>query len=75
MLVVIVPMAACYPAIKAGLEFAPSLRFAGVRTLMGGFGERLNALQAGGVALILLAVALSAFVGRPGSVKRTIQAD
>lgn len=36
MLVVIVPMAACYPAIKAGLEFAPSLWFAGSRTLVGG---------------------------------------
>lgn len=36
MLVVIAPMAACYPAIKAGLEFAPSLRFAGWRTLLGG---------------------------------------
>lgn len=36
MLVVIAPMAACYPAIKAGLEFAPSLRFAGLRTLVGG---------------------------------------
>lgn len=28
MLVVIAPMAACYPAIKTGLEFAPSLRIA-----------------------------------------------
>lgn len=36
MLVVIAPMAACYPAIKTGLEFAPSLRFAGLRTLVGG---------------------------------------
>ena len=36
MLVVIAPMAACYPAIKAGLEFAPSLLFAGLRTLVGG---------------------------------------
>jgi hypothetical protein len=36
MLVVIAPMAACYPAIKAGLKFAPSLRFAGLRTLVGG---------------------------------------
>jgi drug/metabolite transporter (DMT)-like permease len=36
MLVVIVPMAACYPAIKVGLEFAPPLRFAGARTVMGG---------------------------------------
>lgn len=36
MLVVIAPMAACYPAIKAGLEFAPSLWFAGSRTLVGG---------------------------------------
>lgn len=36
MLAVIVPMAACYPAIKVGLEFAPSLRFAGLRTLVGG---------------------------------------
>lgn len=36
MLVVIAPMAACYPAIRAGLEFAPSLRFGGLRTLVGG---------------------------------------
>ncbi len=36
MLAVIAPMAACYPAIKMGLEFAPSLRFAGLRTLLGG---------------------------------------
>ncbi len=36
MLVVITPMAACYPAIKTGLEFAPSLRFGGLRTLVGG---------------------------------------
>lgn len=36
MLVVIAPMAACYPAIKAGLEFAPPLWFAGMRTLLGG---------------------------------------
>lgn len=36
MLVVIAPMAACYPAIKTGLEFAPSLRFGGLRTLVGG---------------------------------------
>lgn len=36
MLVVIVPTAACYPAIKAGLAFAPPLRFAGARTLLGG---------------------------------------
>ena len=141
MLVVIAPMAACYPAIKAGLEFAPSLRFAGLRTLvgglallivlvlrrkrlwpearlarwilplagtalstwlwfwllqrteagrlslylflvpvfglliaMGGFGERLNALQGGGVTLILLAVALSVFAGRSGPVPRSAQA-
>lgn len=36
MLVVIVPMAVCYPLIKAGLLFAPPLRFAGMRTLLGG---------------------------------------
>lgn len=36
MLLVIAPMVACYPAIKAGLEFAPSLRFGGSRTLVGG---------------------------------------
>jgi len=36
MLVVIAPMAACYPAIRAGLEFAPPLRFGGLRTLVGG---------------------------------------
>ena len=68
MLVVIAPMAACYSAIKAGLELAPSWRFAGLRTLVGGFGERLNALQGGGVALILLVVALSVFAGWPGPV-------
>ncbi len=36
MLLVIAPIAACYPAIKTGLEFAPPLQFAGVRTLLGG---------------------------------------
>jgi drug/metabolite transporter (DMT)-like permease len=36
MLVVIIPMALCYPAIKVGLEFAPPLRFAGARTVLGG---------------------------------------
>lgn len=36
MLVVIAPMAACYPAIKLGLDFAPSLRFGASRTLVGG---------------------------------------
>jgi drug/metabolite transporter (DMT)-like permease len=36
MLIVIAPMAACYPAIKVGLEFAPPLQFAGARTLLGG---------------------------------------
>ena len=36
MLVVIAPMAACYPAIKMGLEFAPPLRFGALRTLVGG---------------------------------------
>ncbi len=36
MLAVIAPMAVCYPAIKAGLAFAPPLRFAGARTLLGG---------------------------------------
>ncbi len=35
-LVVITPMAACYPAIKVGLTFAPPLQFAGLRTLLGG---------------------------------------
>jgi len=125
MLVVIAPMAACYPAIKAGLEFAPSLRFGGLRTLlgglallvvlvirrkplwpearlarwilplglvatmltfgamfaspaytgvtaMGGFGERLNALQGGGVALILGAIAVSILGGWSGTVRRAI---
>lgn len=36
MLVVIVPMAVCYPLVKTGLAFAPPLRFAGMRTLLGG---------------------------------------
>lgn len=36
MLVVIVPMAVCYPLIKAGLAFAPPLRFAAIRTILGG---------------------------------------
>jgi len=36
MIVVIAPMAACYPAIKMGLGFAPPLQFAGTRTLLGG---------------------------------------
>lgn len=36
MLIIIVPTAACYPAIKAGLELAPPLLFAGARTLLGG---------------------------------------
>jgi probable blue pigment (indigoidine) exporter len=36
MLVVIAPMAACYPAIKLGLDSAPPLRFGGLRTLVGG---------------------------------------
>lgn len=36
MIVVITPMAACYPAIKVGLEFAPPLWFGGLRTLVGG---------------------------------------
>jgi drug/metabolite transporter (DMT)-like permease len=36
MLVVIAPMAACYPAIEMGLGFAPPLQFAGARTLLGG---------------------------------------
>ena len=36
MLVVIAPMAACYPAIKLGLGSAPPLQFAGARTLLGG---------------------------------------
>ena len=37
MLVLIVSMAVCYPLIKAGLVFAPPLRFAVVRTMLGGF--------------------------------------
>lgn len=36
MLVVIVPMAVCYPLIKAGLAFSPPQRFAGMRTILGG---------------------------------------
>lgn len=36
MILVIAPMAACYPAIKVGLEFAPSLWFGGLRSLVGG---------------------------------------
>jgi probable blue pigment (indigoidine) exporter len=36
MLVVTAPAAICYPAIKAGLAFAPPLRFAGLRTLIAG---------------------------------------
>ncbi|CAN5753315.1 hypothetical protein BH09VER1_BH09VER1_12410 [soil metagenome] len=36
MLVVIAPMAVCYPAIKLGLDSAPPLRFGALRTLMGG---------------------------------------
>ncbi len=36
MLVVIIPMAACYPLIKLGLDSAPPLRFSGLRTLIGG---------------------------------------
>ena len=39
----------------------------GLLIAMGGFGERLNALQGGGVALILVAVALSVFAGRSSS--------
>jgi len=35
-LVAMTPMAACYSAIKAGLGFGPSLRFVGLRTLVGG---------------------------------------
>ncbi len=36
MLVVIAPMAACYPLINVGLAIAPPLWFAGTRTLLGG---------------------------------------
>jgi drug/metabolite transporter (DMT)-like permease len=39
----------------------------GLLIAMGGFGERLDALQAVGVVLILLAVALSVFAGRSGN--------
>lgn len=46
----------------------------GLLIAMGGFGERLNPLQGGGVALILLAVALSVFAGRSGTARRTNQA-
>jgi drug/metabolite transporter (DMT)-like permease len=35
-LLVIAPMAACYPIIKLGLDSAPPLRFGGLRTLIGG---------------------------------------
>lgn len=46
----------------------------GLLIAMGGFGERLNALQGGSVALILLAVALSVLAGRSGPVQRSNQA-
>ncbi len=36
MLVVIAPMAVCYPAINMGLDSAPPLRFGAFRTLIGG---------------------------------------
>lgn len=42
----------------------------GLLIAMGSFGERLNTLQAGGVALILLAVALSVFAGRSGTMNQ-----
>jgi len=38
MLLVVATSAACYPLIKAGLAYAPSLRFAGLRTLLAGLG-------------------------------------
>ena len=44
---------------------------AGLLIAMGGFGERLNALQGGGVALILSAVALAVFAGWSGAVRGT----
>ena len=43
----------------------------GLLIAISGFGERLNLLQAGGVVLILAAVALSAFEGWFGAAKRT----
>jgi drug/metabolite transporter (DMT)-like permease len=43
----------------------------GLLIAMGGFGERLNELQGGGVALILMAVALSVFASRSGTSRRT----
>lgn len=43
----------------------------GLLIAVGGFGERLKLLQAGGVALILAAVALSVFEGRFGSARRS----
>lgn len=36
MLVVVVPMAVCYPLVKTGLQFVPPLWFAGMRTILGG---------------------------------------
>lgn len=38
MVLVVVFSAACYPLIKAGLVYAPALRFAGLRTLLAGLG-------------------------------------
>jgi len=43
----------------------------GLLIAMSGFGERLNQLQAGGVALIIAAVALSVLESRFGAAKRT----
>lgn len=60
MLLVIAPMAACYPAIKTGLEFAPSLRFAGLRTLVGGLS----------LLLVLVIFALVARAERAFSTRR-----
>ena len=44
---------------------------AGLLIAMGGFGERLNALQGGGAILILSAVALAVFAGWSGTVRGT----
>jgi probable blue pigment (indigoidine) exporter len=44
----------------------------GLLIAMGGFGERLNALQGGGVALILGAIAVSILGGWSGTARRAI---
>jgi len=36
LLAIVAVAAICYPAVKTGLAFAPPLRFAGLRTLIGG---------------------------------------